>query len=158
MPQSASPKLPTLRFRAKIVLGFAVVLGISAASMGIAWLGFERISEGVMSYRRSVAEADLARNIDRELISYRSLARYDVVTAKEDDAKAALTAEAGLRGAIIESMKGSTNPARIEQIVKLEREFRIFTKIFADILKVKRESALLTQNRLDRFMTTIRAA
>jgi CHASE3 domain sensor protein len=139
--QSASPKLPTLRFRGKIVLGFAAVLVISAASLGIAWLGFERISDGVMSYRHSVAEADLARNIDRELISYRSLARYYVVTARDDDANAALAAEASLRDAILQSMKSSTNPARIEQVVKLEREFRIFTKIFAELLKVKRESA-----------------
>src|SRR5258708_8494235 len=143
--QSAAPKLPTLRFRGKIVLGFAAVLVISAVSLGIAYLGFLRMSDGVMSYRQSVAEADLARNIDRELISYRSLARYYVVTAKEDDAKAALAAEASLTDAIPQSMKGSTNPARIEQVVKLEREFRAFTKIFADILKVKRESASLAQ-------------
>jgi methyl-accepting chemotaxis protein len=154
--RSASLKLPTLRFREKIVLGFAAVLGISAASLGLAYLGFERISDGVMSYRYSVAEADLARNIDRELISYRSLARYYVMTAKDDDAKAALTAEASLRNAIVQSMKASTNPARIEQITKLEREFRIFTKIFADILRVKRESASLTQNQLTRGGTMLR--
>ncbi len=53
------------------MLGFAVVLAISAVSMGIAYLGFERVSAGVASYRNSVSEADLARNIDRELISYR---------------------------------------------------------------------------------------
>jgi methyl-accepting chemotaxis protein len=155
-PQSASPKLPTLRFRGKVLLGFAVVLGISAASLGIAYLGFQRISDGVMSYRNSVAEADLARNIDRELISYQSLVRYYVVTAREDDAKAALAAEASLKDAILQSMKGTTNPARLEQIVKLEREFRTFTKIFADILKVKRESALLAQNQLTRGGTMLR--
>jgi len=38
------------------------------------YLGFERVSTGVASYRNSVSEADLARNIDRELISYRALA------------------------------------------------------------------------------------
>src|SRR4051794_5455221 len=148
--QSAAPTLPTLRFRGKIVLGFAVVLGISAASLGIAWLGFERISDGVMSYRQSVAEADLARNIDRELISYRSLARYYVATGRDDDAEAALAAESSLKDAILQSMKGAANPARIERIAKLEREFRIFTKIFADILKVKRESEGLRQNQLTR--------
>ena len=54
---SLSIKFPTLRFRAKIMLGFAVVLGdFSAASMGFAYLGFERASPaGVDSYRRSVA-------------------------------------------------------------------------------------------------------
>src|SRR3979409_2597038 len=113
--QSISPKLPTLRFRAKVMLGFAVVLAVSAASMGIAYLGFERVSEGVAAYRNSVSEADLARNIDRELISYRGLARYYVVTGKEDDAKAALSAETGLKDAIDQSMRGTTNPARLDQ-------------------------------------------
>ena len=145
-----------MRFRAKVMLGFAVVLAISAVSMGIAYLGFERVSVGVTSYRKSVSEADLARNIDRELISYRALARYYVVTGKEDDGKAALAAEASLKDAIDQSMKGTTNPAGLEQITRLAREFRTFTKIFADILKVKSESALVTQNQLTRGGTMLR--
>ena len=132
------------------MLGFAMVLAITAASMGFAYLGFERVSTGVASYRKSVTEADLARNIDRELISYRSLALYYVVTGKEEDGKAALAAEAGLKDAIDQSMRGTTNPARLEQVTKLAREFRAFTKIFADILKVKQESTQLTQNALAR--------
>jgi methyl-accepting chemotaxis protein len=152
----SSFKLPTLRFRAKIMLGFAVVLAISAASMGFAYLGFERVSAGVDSYRRSVQEADLSRDIDRELISYRSLARYFVATGKEEDGKAALAAEASLKDAITASMKGTTNPTRLEQIVKLEREFRTFTKIFADILKVKDESARIAQNQLTRNGNSLR--
>jgi methyl-accepting chemotaxis protein len=110
----------------------------------------------VASYRKSVSEADLARNIDRELISYRALARYYVVTGKEDDGKAALAAEASLKDAIDQSMKGTTNPAGLEQITRLAREFRTFTKIFADILKVKSESALVTQNQLTRGGTMLR--
>src|SRR4051794_33746198 len=136
------------------MLGFAVTLAISAGSMGFAYLGFERVSGGVDSYRRSVLEADLARNIDRELISYRSLARYFVATGKEEDGKAALAAEASMKDAIIQSMKGITNPTRLEQIVKLEREFRAFTKIFADILKVKDESTRIAQNQLTRSGTS----
>ena len=79
---------PTLRFRAKIILGFAAVLVISAGSMAFSYFGFERVSDGVGSYRASVSEADLARNIDRELLGYRLAVRYFVVTGKEDDAKA----------------------------------------------------------------------
>jgi methyl-accepting chemotaxis protein len=149
-PRSISSKLPALRFRAKVLLGFAVVLAIAAASMGIAYLGFEHVSAGVATYRNSVSEADLARNIDRELISYRALARYYVVTGKEDDAKAALAAEAALKDAIDQSMRGSTASERLDQITRLAREFRTFTKIFADILKVKRDSALVMQNQLAR--------
>src|SRR5258707_2203897 len=153
-PQSV--KLPTLRFRSKILLGFGVVLAISAASMGIAYLGFERVSAGVTSYRKSVSEADLARNIGRELISYRALARYYGAAGKEDDGKAALVAEASLKDAIEQSMKGTTNPAGLDQVTRLAREFQVFTKIFADILKVKSESALVAQNQLARGGTMLR--
>jgi methyl-accepting chemotaxis protein len=138
------------------MLGFAVVLAISAASMGIAYLGFERVSGGVATYRNSVSEADLARNIDRELISYRALARYYVVTGKEDDAKAALAAEASLKDAIDQAMKGASTPARRDQVTRLAGEFAGFAKIFAEILKVKRDSALVTQNQLARSGNMVR--
>src|SRR5258708_31373203 len=45
-------------------------------------------------------------------------------------------------------MKGNRNPARRDQVTRLAGEFGTFTRIFADILKVKRDSALLTQNQL----------
>jgi len=138
------------------MLGFTVVLAISAASMGFAYLGFERVSDVVEAYRRSVQEADVARDIDRELISYRALARYFVVTGKEEDGKAALEAEARLKDAILTSMKGTTDRARLEQVAKLEREFRTFTKIFADMLKVKDESARIAQNQLARTGNSLR--
>ncbi|MDH2386679.1 methyl-accepting chemotaxis protein [Bradyrhizobium sp. CER78] len=156
LKRSSSIRFPTLRFRAKIMVGFAVTLALSAATMGFAYMGFERVSAGVGSYRQSVAEADLARNIDREMISYRSLARYYVATGKEDDAKAALAAEASLKDAIVASMKGTTNPARLEQVTKLEREFRAFTKIFAEIVRIKDESAQVAQNQLTRSATSMR--
>ena len=149
-------KLPTLRFRGKVMLGFTVVLVISTVSMGFAYLGFERVSTGVATYRNSVWEADLARNIDRELISYQMLARYYVVTGKEVDATATLAIETSLKDAITQSMKGTTNPARLEQVTRLGREFQIFNKIFADILKVKRESSLLVQNQLARGANMLR--
>jgi methyl-accepting chemotaxis protein len=155
-PQSRVLKPPTLRFRGKIMLGFAVVLAVSVASMGIAYLGFERVSTGVALYRNSVAEADLARNIDRQLISYQALARYYVVTGREDDANAALSAEAGLKDAIDQSMKGTANPARLDQVTPLAREFGNFSRIFADILKLKRDSAQLAQNQLTRGGTMLR--
>src|SRR3984957_1271252 len=149
-PQAVLPKLPTLRFRGKISLGFAVVLAISAVSMGFAYLGFGRVADGVAAYRASVSESDFAQNIDRELISYRALARYYVATGKEDDAKAALAAEGALKDAIDQSMKNTTNPARLNQVTRLSREFHAFTKIFADVVKTKRDSELISQNQLMR--------
>jgi methyl-accepting chemotaxis protein len=141
-----SVKIPTLKFRGKVMFGFAVVLGISAISMGIAYVGFEHVSKGMESYRRSVAEADLARNIDNELISYQSLVRYYVVTGKEDDATAAQIAEGNLNHAITESMRMTIDPGRLDKVTRLSREFRMFTNIFADVLEVKKEIARLSDN------------
>ena len=143
-------KLPALRFRGKIMQGFMVVLLISAISMGIAYLGFERVLGSVAAYRTSVTEVNLARDIDHGVVLYRGLAQYYVVTGKEDDAKAALVAEASLKHAIEQAMKDTTNPAGLDQVTKLSREFRIFTKIFADIVKVKGDSAFVAQNELER--------
>ena len=151
-PRSVSSMLPALRFRGKISLGFAFVLTISAVSMGFAYLGFGRVSNGVAAYRASVSESDLAQNIDRELISYRSLVKYYVVTGKEDDAKAALVAEATLNDAINQSMKNTdtNNKERTKNITSLNMEFRSFTKIFADVVKNKHDSELVSQNQLMR--------
>jgi len=148
--------LPTLRFRAKILLGFALVLLVSAVSLGFAYLGFEGVSQAVASYRSSVFEADLARNIDRELISYRSLVKYYVVTGKEEDAKAALEAEASLKAAIEKFQSGTKQAARQDSLNRLAVDFKNFASTFADILKVKRENALLVQNQLTRSANMLR--
>jgi methyl-accepting chemotaxis protein len=142
--------LPTLRFRAKVMIGFAAVLSISAISLGIAYFGFEHVSTAVASYRNSVAEADLARNIDRELIAYRVAARYYVVTGKDEDAKTAQAAEASLKAAIDASIAGTKNAARQDGIKKLATEFKNFADTFAEILKVKQDNEYLTKNAFSR--------
>src|SRR5258707_7872468 len=53
-------------------------------------------------------------------------------------------------------MRGTKNRAGLKRVARLSREFRTFTKIFADILKVKRESALVAQNQLTRGGTMLR--
>lgn len=150
-------RLPSLRFRSKVTLGFAAVLGISAASMGLAYVGFERVSAGVVSYRNSVAESGFARNIDRELTSYQALTRYYVITGKEDDAKAALAAEANLREAIDQSMKVTTSSARLNQVTRLARDFKMFTKIFADIVVVKNANDKIASNQISRMNLQLRS-
>jgi methyl-accepting chemotaxis protein len=153
---ASAARLPTLRFRGKITLGFAVVLGITAVSMGMAYLGFERVSGVVVTYRDGVAESGLARNIDRELTAYQALTRYYVVTGKEDDAKSALAAEAALKGAIDKSLAATANAARRDKVNALAAEFNGFAKLFAQIVAVKADSALVTQNQLVRGGTSLR--
>jgi methyl-accepting chemotaxis protein len=145
-----------LRFRAKVTLGFAVVLAVSAISLGIAYLGFERISAAVASFRSSVSQADLARNIDREVLSYRDLAKYYVATGREDDANAALTTADSVRSAIDSATKGNSKPARLDALNSLSDEFKNFADTFTQILKLKRESTQVAQNQLTRSSNMLR--
>jgi methyl-accepting chemotaxis protein/CHASE3 domain sensor protein len=147
----------SLRFRAKVTLGFAAVLVISALSMVTAYIGYERISAGVVAYRTSVAESGLARNIDRELTAYQALTRYYVITGKEADAKAAKAAEASLRLAIDDTMKATTDATRLDKITKVAREFSDFTKVFADILAVKGENDVIGSTQLTRLSVMLRS-
>ena len=147
----------SLRFRAKVLLGFAAVLAISALSMVMAYVGYERISEGVVSYRTSVAESGLARNIDRELTAYQALTRYYVITGKEIDASEAKSAEASLKLAIDESMRATKDPARLDKIARVAREFGDFTKVFADILTVKGENDVIGSTQLTRLSVMLRS-
>ncbi|ABD05625.1 methyl-accepting chemotaxis sensory transducer [Rhodopseudomonas palustris HaA2] len=148
--------LPALRFRGKVTLGFAVALGLSAISMGLAVVAFERVSDVVAGYREGVDESDAARNIDQALTVFQARARYYVLTGKDDDAKAALAAQAALSAAIDRSMQTAKTPEQRERVTKLAAEFDGFAKRFAEIQALKTESAMLVQDRLVRGGNSLR--
>ena len=107
---SSGSKLPDLAVSRKNHARLCRRAGDHRHQYGFCLSRLRGVSAGVAAYRNSVTEADLARNIDRELISYRGLARYYVITGKEDDGKAALQAEASLKDAIDQAMKGTRDP------------------------------------------------
>ncbi|WP_275196481.1 HAMP domain-containing methyl-accepting chemotaxis protein [Bradyrhizobium sp. CSA207] len=149
-------KLLTLRFRAKIILGFVAVLAILAVSMAFAYFGFERIASAVASYRTSVSEADLARTVDRELVAYQGLARAYTLTGATDDETAAKAAEENLKTAISKSMSATTGAARREQVGKLEADFQRFTKVFGEIITLTRENNKIASDELNSVGNKIR--
>ncbi|MGJ4913592.1 methyl-accepting chemotaxis protein [Bradyrhizobium sp. HKCCYLRH2060] len=146
-PQSRRANFLTLRFRGKIVLGFAVVLAISAVSIGFSYLGFERVAAAVAAYRGSVAEADTARTVDRELVSYQALARYYALTGKAEDEAAATAAQQALQAAIDKSM-AATGAERRAQVGKLQAQFQAFAKTFSSIVALTRENAKLATDQI----------
>lgn len=139
--------LSNVRFRAKIMLGFLTVLGISAISMGVAYFGFERISQGISSYHDIVGETDAARDIDRGLVEYQLLARYYALTGYAADEAAARAAEAELRKAIRRAETVATQD-RWQQIATLSGKFVDFTKLFAQVVEIKSENAGIASNQL----------
>lgn len=147
--------LSGLRFRAKIMLGFATVLAISAVSMGVAYLGFDRISRGVVSYHDIVAQTDAARDIDRELTAYQLMVRYFVVTGSLADEAAARAAETELGKAIDRAGRVASAANRIE-IQTLAASYGEFTKLFGEVVALKTENSDIAANQLLRMANFFR--
>lgn len=147
--------LSNLRFRTKIMLGFVIVLGISAINMGVAYFGFERIAQGVQSYQGIVAETDSARDIDRELAAYQLLARYYVTTGLPADEEAARAAEASLGSAIERAARVATAGNR-KSVLNLSASYSEFAGLFGEVIKLKTENAAIAANQLLRMGNVIR--
>ena len=144
-----------LKFRTKIMLGFMAVLGISAINMGVAYYGFERISDGVQSYQTIVAETDSARDIDRALIGYQLLAKSYAITGTQADEEAAREAGTELGGAIERAARVSSSGNR-QRVLSLSAGYNDFASVFGEIVSVKAENATIASNQLLRFGNTIR--
>lgn len=142
--------LKNLAIRSKIVLGFSLVLVLSAASVVIAYLGYDKVSAGFSAFRSSVAEEVMARTIDRDANAYQSSARYYVATGDEMDATNAIAAEGDLRAAIEKASLAMTNPERRAAVADLSKNFDQFAKVFGQILDLKRENFKYSANDLTR--------
>ncbi|UVO30720.1 methyl-accepting chemotaxis protein [Bradyrhizobium arachidis] len=125
-----------LRFRVKIVLGFVVVLGLSAVGMSIAYLGFERISIGVASYHDIVVESDVARDIDRELTVYALLARYYAVTGNAADETAVHEAQSAL-GQVMKNAEGTVSAENRQKFKDISAKSEEFGNLFGRVVKLK---------------------
>ena len=141
--------LSNLKFGTKIVLGFGLVLGLSAISMTVAYLGFERVSGEIKIYQRVVDEADVLRTIDRELNSYQMLVRYYALTDFAADEAAARSAEKTLSGAIQRASAVATDANR-QHIAVLTKKFNQFVAQFGELFSIKTANAEIATNRLSR--------
>jgi methyl-accepting chemotaxis protein len=135
------------RFRTKIMLGFAAVLGVSALSMTVADLGFDRISASSQSYQTIVVQSDSARDIDRELTAYRLSVRYYVLTSFVTDLNAAKEAEKKLGDAIQRAME-TASPASRERVTALSRKFDEYVKLFASATALRTENSQIATTEL----------
>lgn len=148
--------LSNLRLRTKIVAAFVIVTLLSALNMAAVYFGHQEITAGEQSYRSSVAQSDTARDLDRELASYQSMARYFAVTGEEADGKKVEAAEPALRAVIANAISGATSASLRTRLDELSAEFDRFTKLFERIVTLKKDNALLSANQVVRGGTTLR--
>lgn len=135
--------LSNMSFSAKTFLGFGVVVLLSIASMGMAYVGYQKIRDNFGAYRMSVTEADAVRTLERELTAYQLLARYYARAGIEADATATLEAEKAAGIAIDKARAAIASDTRMAPITTLSERFRAFSTAFNEILVLKRQNAML---------------
>jgi methyl-accepting chemotaxis protein len=140
--------LSNLSFRWKIILGFAAVLVIFAASIATAYLGFESITSSVTSYRQGVTASNMATSVDRELGSFQAATQLYILSRTEDDGKAALDAEARLRSAIDQFKTSDTSAEHREQIASLSKDVDGMSASLAKIVDLIKANNQIAADRI----------
>ncbi|MBB4371744.1 methyl-accepting chemotaxis protein [Bradyrhizobium sp. cir1] len=138
LPKS-EPVFANFSIRVKIMMGFAVVLLLSAVTMAGAWLGYERIFDGFGAYRISMSESDYAREIESSLSAYQGNARYFALTGTREAEIAAEDARRLLERTIT-AAKTETSTLNWQQSIKdLFEAYRTYTDSFNKVLALRSE-------------------
>ena len=139
-----------ISIRSKIVLGVALVLALSMASVAVGYFGYDRVAEGFAAFHSGVAEGTSAQTIERDVGTYQLSTRLYVVTGEDADVAAALSAEAALRATIDKASAAMTNPSRRQVLDSIAGNFEKFTKLFAEVRQVKLANANLVKTEINR--------
>lgn len=136
LPKS-EPVFANMSIRAKIMIGFAVVLLLSAVTMAGAWLGYEKILDGFGVYRVSMSESDYAREIDSSLSAYQSNARYFAMAGTREAEAAAEEARRNLERTITAAKTETATLSWQQSIKELFEAYRAYTDAFNKVLALR---------------------
>jgi methyl-accepting chemotaxis protein len=137
-------------FRARILLGFAVVLGLSMLGMLIANYGYNQISHGLTAYRAAVSEAMIAQVIDRSISDYESAARYYTATGLEKHVLPVTAAEQDVKRTIDRSFEEILDGSRQATVSVLSGKFLKFTETVGQIVALNRRSEAIAAQDMAR--------
>jgi len=148
LPKS-EPVFANVSIRAKIMIGFAGVLLLSAVTMAGAYFGYERILDGFGVYRVSMSESDYAREIDSSLSAYQSNARYFAMAGTREAEAAAEEARRRLEQTITAARTETSTLSWQQSIKELFESYRAYTDSFNKVLalwsEIGRSGAMLEE-------------
>lgn len=161
-PKQKKPGLlANLSLLTKIMLAFGIVTVLFVLNLGATYMGYGKIMEGEKAFRVSVTAANVARDLEREMTTYQLLSRYFALTGAEDDAKAALAAQAAVKTAIKNSTAHAQqgdqqNAMLLASALELSSQYEDFARLLARIIALKAENAQIAQNQVVRTGTMLR--
>jgi methyl-accepting chemotaxis protein len=136
MPRNFAGLIARLGFRAKITLGFSVLLSLTAVLVAASYWGFQLISGVTEEYQSVVEQAEAARQIDRELGLYQPRAYLYALNGRVEDLSSVLTVQEQL-GAAIKRAELITTGKTNKTLVSLEAKYDTCARLFSEILAAR---------------------
>ena len=136
------------KINTKIAIGFAFVLAITIAIVGLSYFKLDEIDHNLSEYSRKVSNSNTVSEIDREFIAFR---RHigEISDNIEENFANAEKSRAKLREQISVALKRITDPERHKKIEHLAEQFEHYSKDFDKVAMLRREQEKLQKEVLD---------
>ena len=137
------------RINTKIMIGFAIVLALTAVLSVMSYRGLVKVSEGFDAFNQRVKVVGIARDVDRGFVSFRRFVREFSVSGDESLIAPARKEQEVLTRDIKRGLDEIKNPERRQRMVELNGQFDIYAKDFDKLVTLKQEQNKLTRDVLD---------
>jgi methyl-accepting chemotaxis protein len=137
------------KINTKIMIGFAVVLALTALLSTMSYRGFGKVSEGVETFRQRVTVVGIVRDVDREFVALRRFVREFALSGDEALIEPAQKQRATVTAKITEGLNEIKNPERHQKIAGIAGQFEKYGKDLDRLIALKQEQNKLVKEVLD---------
>ncbi|UYO38712.1 MCP four helix bundle domain-containing protein [Rhodopseudomonas palustris] len=137
------------RINTKVMLGFALVLALTAVLAVMSYRGFSKVSDGFQTFNQRVGVVGMAREIERGFVGYRRLVREYSLTGSEAEMQEAKKRQPALAQAIQQALAETKNPERHHKLVELDQAFKKYGADFDKLIALRQGQDRLVREVLD---------
>src|SRR5712664_722533 len=137
------------RISTKILIGFVIVLALTAVISAMSYLGFGKVSTGFDTFRQRVTVVGIARDVDREFVALRRYVREFSLSGDETLIEPAQKQRMMVTAKIGEGLKEIKNPERHKKMEDVGGQFEKYSKDVDKLIALKQEQNKLTKEVLD---------
>ena len=138
-----------IKIKAKVMLGFAMLLVILAAVSGVGYVDFVKVGHEVDLYAESVEEASVASRIETEFLRLAAHALKFTKSGHEEDVTFVHEVAKEIRTEIEHGMKLVLEPEHREKMEQISKDFEIYMKDFEETVVLKRDHDRLIEEVLE---------
>ena len=138
-----------LAVKTKIFLGFIAVLLVTAVVAVFGYTSLATVGQEVEEYARDINEAETAAKIESRFFELEIYVREFAVTGNEEDFKLAQKVAAKLKTDLAAANAKFKDPAELEKLKIIGKDFGIYMKDFGKVVKLEHEFKNLIDEVLD---------